>query len=238
MDRWHPFLTHGVHHILHHKLVVCRSVFCQWLCCLRWQCFSSKMQCKAKIRRCRLIFTFLLLILVKISLRLVTDYAPSEQIFFGDGQQDGPWRRRRKMTTVLTAVWMFCPDGRPCVASLNNWLWLCGTAGMADLSGVWFSSRYVGFLSFQTAVEQAQLRSLRTVITWKRCGNEHPFLLKLFCNFCVWNFFCVVLVKMPPFPQIDIIRAVMIVWRVRGKIIRSVLCNNCAQCNAHTYEQT
>jgi len=46
----------------------------------------------------------------------------------------------------------------------------------------------------------------------------------------------------PPFPQIDIIREVVIVWRVRGKIIRSVLCNivcnNCAQCNAHTYEQT
>ena len=46
----------------------------------------------------------------------------------------------------------------------------------------------------------------------------------------------------PPFPQIDIIGAMVIVWRVRGKIIRSVLCNivrnNCAQCNAHTYEQT
>jgi len=32
------------------------------------------------------------------------------------------------------------------------------------------------------------------------------------------------------------------VWMVRGEIIRSVLCNivcnNCAQCNAHTYEQT
>ena len=45
-----------------------------------------------------------------------------------------------------------------------------------------------------------------------------------------------------PFPQIDIIGAVVIVWRVRGKTIRSVLCNivcnNCAQCNAHTYEQT
>jgi len=31
-------------------------------------------------------------------------------------------------------------------------------------------------------------------------------------------------------------------WRVRGKIILSVLCNivrnNCAQCNAHTHEQT
>ena len=46
----------------------------------------------------------------------------------------------------------------------------------------------------------------------------------------------------PPFPQIDIIGAMVIVWRVRGKIIRYVLCNivcnNCVQCNAHTYEQT
>ena len=46
----------------------------------------------------------------------------------------------------------------------------------------------------------------------------------------------------PPFPQIDIIGAVVIVWRVRGKTIRSALCNivcnNCAQCDAHTYEQT
>ena len=37
----------------------------------------------------------------------------------------------------------------------------------------------------------------------------------------------------PPFPQIDIIGAVVIVWRARGKIIRSVLCsivcNSCAQ---------
>jgi len=42
-----------------------------------------------------------------------------------------------------------------------------------------------------------------------------------------------------PFPQIDIIGATVIVWRVREKIIRSVLCNtvcnNCAQCNAHTH---
>jgi len=39
------------------------------------------------------------------------------------------------------------------------------------------------------------------------------------------------------FPQTDIIGAMVIVWRVRGKIISSVLCNivrhNCAQCNAH-----
>ena len=48
--------------------------------------------------------------------------------------------------------------------------------------------------------------------------------------------------KNPPFPQIDIIGVVVIVWRVRGKTIRSVLCNivcnNCTQCDAHTYEQT
>ena len=46
----------------------------------------------------------------------------------------------------------------------------------------------------------------------------------------------------PPFPQIDIIWVVVIVWRVRGKTIRSVLCNivcdTSAQCDAHTYEQT
>jgi len=43
----------------------------------------------------------------------------------------------------------------------------------------------------------------------------------------------------PPFPQIDIIEAVVIVWRARGKIIRSVLCsivcNNCTQWTAHTW---
>ena len=41
------------------------------------------------------------------------------------------------------------------------------------------------------------------------------------------NFFYIT----PPFPQIDIIGAMVIVWRTTGKIIRSVLCsivcNNC-----------
>ena len=41
----------------------------------------------------------------------------------------------------------------------------------------------------------------------------------------------------PFFPQIDIIKAMMIVWRIRWKIIGFVLCsivyNSCAQCNAH-----
>ena len=52
----------------------------------------------------------------------------------------------------------------------------------------------------------------------------------------------VVAITYLPFPQIDIIGAMMIVWRVRGKIITSVLCsivcNTCAQCNQHTHEQT
>jgi len=34
-----------------------------------------------------------------------------------------------------------------------------------------------------------------------------------------------ILPPVPPFPQIDIIGAVVIVWRVGGKIVRSVLCN-------------
>ena len=61
----------------------------------------------------------------------------------------------------------------------------------------------------------------------------------------VEGFVTIILLKCsvcPPFPQIDIIGAVVIVWRVRGKTITSVLCNivcnNCAQCNEHTYEQT
>ena len=49
-------------------------------------------------------------------------------------------------------------------------------------------------------------------------------------------------VFLPPFPQIDIIGAVVIVWMVMWKTIRSVLCNivcnSCAQCDAHAYEQT
>jgi len=45
-----------------------------------------------------------------------------------------------------------------------------------------------------------------------------------------------------PFPQMNIVGTMMIVWSVWGKIIGSVLCSivcsNCAQCNACTYEQT
>jgi len=41
---------------------------------------------------------------------------------------------------------------------------------------------------------------------------------------------------------LDTIGAMVIAWRVIGKIIRSILCNivrnSCALCNAQTYEQT
>ena len=44
-----------------------------------------------------------------------------------------------------------------------------------------------------------------------------------------------------PSPVVDIISAMMIVWRIRGKIIRTVLCcvlhDSCAQRYAHTREQ-
>jgi len=42
----------------------------------------------------------------------------------------------------------------------------------------------------------------------------------------------------PPFHQIDIIGAMVIVWRVRGKIIRSVLCNIVSNNNVHSAMQT
>jgi len=62
--------------------------------------------------------------------------------------------------------------------------------------------------------------------------------LLLSVNFTENPVFYTVVFTSTPLPQIDIIGAMLIVWRVRGKIIRSGLCNNCAQCNAHTYEQT
>jgi len=39
----------------------------------------------------------------------------------------------------------------------------------------------------------------------------------------------------PPFPQTDITGAVVIVWRVRGETIRSVLCNIVVHSAMHTH---
>ena len=40
-----------------------------------------------------------------------------------------------------------------------------------------------------------------------------------------------------PFPPVDNIWVIIIVWRMKGKIIRTVLSCNSVQCYAHTYEQ-
>ena len=77
-----------------------------------------------------------------------------------------------------------------------------------------------------------QTNAACVVLLWSAlCNRADHYIFILF-----------LLLYAPPFPQIDIIGDVVIVWRVRGKTIRSVLCyivcNDCAQCDAHTYEQT
>jgi len=55
----------------------------------------------------------------------------------------------------------------------------------------------------------------------------------------VYELYFVVLPQSLPFPQIDVIRAMVIVWRARGKIITSflcsIVCNSCTQWTAHMY---
>jgi len=80
------------------------------------------------------------------------------------------------------------------------------------------------------------LLELMLTVIWQ----HHSLTLYAWC--LLQTSWCNDAVTLSPFPQIDIIGAMMIVWRVRGKIVRSVLCSivcdNCAQCNADTYEQT
>jgi len=80
-------------------------------------------------------------------------------------------------------------------------------------------------------------------LTWPGVGQLHEFLAYEFPRYRPEplvkhvprsaNTLCNLLYIIPPFPQTDIIGAVVIVWRARGKIIRSVLCsivsNNCTQ---------
>jgi len=87
--------------------------------------------------------------------------------------------------------------------------------------------------------------SVRSYIAKTTCSNftrNFPYMLPVAI---AWSCFdenairyVLPVLCVPPFPQIDIIGAVVIVWRVRGETIRSVLCNivcnNCAQCDAHT----
>ena len=97
-----------------------------------------------------------------------------------------------------------------------------GQVGIPDATKVTGTSlrfcrpkRFIGLMVIPYKVSQALVHKP------PRCGRYH-----LCGNYISWGVKgCFFLLPTPPFPQIDIIGAVVIVWRVRGKIIRSVLCN-------------
>ena len=121
---------------------------------------------------------------------------------------------------------------------------------------MWFGCDRV-FFSEEQAQNNSSSRLMACIIAGQRVSvNEFILLLSDLSHYSAFDdtaTCCVGCILLPHsiqqtpcndarFRQIDIIGAVVIVWRVRGKIIRSVLCNtvcnNCAHCSAHTYEQT
>jgi len=92
------------------------------------------------------------------------------------------------------------------------------------------------------------LNSHERYLVHEVCLMQSYFYLNFIIMICGHLFVClnvVLLHRFSPIPQMDIIRAMMIVWRVRGKIIRSGLCILCAttvhsavHTHTHTYEQT
>ena len=111
------------------------------------------------------------------------------------------------------------------------------------------TSQFIRFIILIILYENGDITLQHIDIYATRCWWYHP-LWFFGCFWCPSTLRVAVKISIklqflgdrsPPFPQIDIIWDVVIVWRVRGKTIRSVLCNivcnNCAQCNAHTYEQ-
>ena len=125
------------------------------------------------------------------------------------------------------------------------------------------SSASVSLTQSNTEHVGEQYVILTRIVTWNTsCSDmvesrDYKALTECTTNYCTasaklitrsitinWSFTIMprTLRLLTPFLQIDIIGAVVIVWRVRGNTVRSVLCNivcnNCAQCDAHTYEQT
>jgi len=97
-----------------------------------------------------------------------------------------------------------------CKDAIVSW-WIGPWSAGQDFSAVWHTNR-------------RNLAGKKTVMRVSAICNKNIILRLNLCS---------------PLPEIDIIEAVMIIWRVRGKIISSVLysivCNNWAQCNAHTW---
>jgi len=96
----------------------------------------------------------------------------------------------------------------------------------------------------QPTVSKHWILSVTVDITVKCSFCEHWWCAhSVHSSWLLVYFLCLFFINccQSPFPQVDMIGTMVTVWRVRGKIIRSVLCsivcNSCAQCNAHTYEQ-
>jgi len=172
----------------------------------------------------------------------------------------------------MLVIFLFCDFVRTLESSLDCTVWPCIFKAMSTCTHTvtsWTPKRIFVIRIIRSGANGNWFTVFDyTVLQCKHAVRGHVFV-QSFCEcrsgrfFCWWLLmFCVqwlthvrvldwsievdtiTVVTAPPspFPQIDIIGAMLIVWRVRGKIIRSVLCNivcnNCAQCNAHTYEQT
>jgi len=133
-------------------------------------------------------------------------------------------------------------------AGCSSW---CSTNSIKTLKAI--GCRFVGLSTPASSVKHVDITEQIVAIypqPWVGCKLEPTVNCKdcsdVYAYHCAQLLYIIqhrtILSLVTPFPQIDIIGVVVIVWRIRGKIIRSVLCNIlcniCAQCNAHTYEQT
>jgi len=82
--------------------------------------------------------------------------------------------------------------------------------------------------------EKSVKQRLQVIRNLLLCGLKH----------CKWYYMMMILFFVSysaPSPPVGIIWAMMIVWRIRGKIMRTVLCcalyDSCEQWYAHTYDQ-
>ena len=105
------------------------------------------------------------------------------------------------------------------------------------MGGYWFCARFQIWISCAQSLAGTGVTSTFVQLF------SYPNLRLTIDNVCdtrLYSIYRPFVYPRPLFSQIDIIGAMVIVWRARGKIIRSVLCsivcNNCTQWTAHTYE--
>ena len=132
----------------------------------------------------------------------------------------GNWRLLWTWNSSLISAWFQCSKAAGQI-SFHVWIWRRKVSVRQVVESIWWVT-----FDFQTSLSVIILWSLRF------SGKQHLDCIR---------YYLLVFMVSGLFPQIDIIGAVVIVWRARRKIIRSVLCNtvcnNCTQWTAHTYEQ-